>query len=26
LWASPNDVRGAVLQFTLPGEATGSSP
>jgi len=26
LWASPNDARGAVLQFTLPGEATGSSP
>jgi PAS domain S-box-containing protein len=26
LWASPNNTRGAVLQFTLPGEATGSSP
>lgn len=26
LWASPNNARGAVLQFTLPSEATGSSP
>ena len=26
LWASPNKARGAVLQFTLPSEATGSSP
>jgi PAS domain S-box-containing protein len=25
LWASPNNARGAVLQFTLPGEGTGSS-
>jgi signal transduction histidine kinase len=24
LWASPNDAKGAVLQFTLPGEAVGS--
>jgi len=26
LWASPNKARWAVLQFTLPSEATGSSP
>ena len=25
LWASPNKVRGAVLQFTLPGDAMRSS-
>jgi PAS domain S-box-containing protein len=26
LWASANTVRGATFQFTLPGEATASSP
>jgi PAS domain S-box-containing protein len=26
LWATPNNVRGAILQFTLPSRAAGSSP